>query len=354
MKMEQFFINKTGIEMLDVFRAYGLGFLLRGIEREDLEVTIRDENYAFILELFGEVPSSPDEQIFAEVENSWREVFRTYRERKDSKKRHPKEEVKEILTDNFIKILDEHRHFDHLPQIGSVAREGRTLYQSIDLSAAKGFREPKLGLTYHDGKQIMIDKCSWALACFGAACVGSWQRGKDFIICLVPNPTEVSLESHRQLQRDLRGENICNLSAVTALTHYSVILTEKIARMKSSRGIVPNLLYYDSVIFNVMRKTGQQPKPGGGGKYGLNFLNKLLNEPYGVEVFDRMNKIFRAGWVKGIKQDLAFALGDFLMHPTLENFRRYEGLNIRGYINENVPLWNKNELEAILRHVEVV
>jgi hypothetical protein len=349
--MESFFVNKTGADMFDAFRAYGLGFLLQGIGREeDLEITIRDMNYAFVLNLKGDIPNSPDEQSFTTVEDSWRRVFSTYRVRRDSKKPHPKQEVRRILTEEFDKILDIYRAVKHLPKIGGSVKGGKTLYQSLDLSAAKGFREQKLGSTYHDGTQIKVDPISWALACFGAAFVGSWQSGKDFIVSLVPNPNKVTVESHRQIREDLKTEKICNLSANVALAHYSVKLSEMVARMKSGYGFIN----YNSVIFNVMRKTGQQAKPSGGGKYGLTFLNKVVNEDFGVETLQRINKLFRMGFVKGIKQDIAFAFADFLIHPNLETFRRCEDLYIRGCIKENLALWGRAEMEAILKHAEAV
>jgi len=345
---EQLMINKTGLDMFDAFRAYGLALAVKGIRAEDIEVDIRDVNYAFVLTVEGSIPSSADDQLFVENEG-WRRVFRTYRERKDSKKPNPREDVENILSTQYEELLETNRNPTFLSTMGKRVNSGRTLYQSLDISAAKGFREEKRGTAYHEGTQIEVDKYSWTIACLGAAFFGSWREGKDFIVSLVPNPLEVSITSHRQLQEDLNKKNLCNISSNAALAHYSVKLAEVIVRREASRETK-----YDSVIFNTMRKTGQQPKPGGGGRFGLEFLFGLIKEPHGYEALQIMDGIFRAGFIKGVKQSLAFAFADFLFHPTMENFRRCEDLNIRGHINENVHLWDKTALEAVLKHVEAV
>jgi len=332
--------------MFDTYRAFGLALIISN-EDEDNEVRIQDTGYAYLVEAKGKVSEKPDSVLFEDT-NGWRRIFGTYRERKDSRKKHPKNEVEELVTQDYGKILETYRKLDFTPTIGHRVEDGRTLYQSLDVSAAKGYREEKRDV-YHEGTQLEVDKYSWALACIGAAQSSVWRYGESFILSLVPNPSDVLLISHRTLQKDL-DEKVCAISANTALIHYSVRLAILVAERQQSHRVK-----YDSVIFNVMQKTGQQPKPGGGGKYSLSFLENLAKTSAGVLALKEVDRKFPSSpHVKGIKQNLALALTDFLLRPTLENFRDLESLYIRGQINRKFYPWKKDQLEEILNYVEIV
>jgi hypothetical protein len=112
---------------------------------------------------------------------------------------------------------------------------------------------------------------------------------------------------------------------------------------------------YDEVIFNVMQKTGHQPKPGGGGRYNLTFLKELTKTGAGQETLNIMDRHLLPvnPNVKGIKQDVALALSDFLLHPALNNFRRFESLYIRGQVKGELCPWNKTQLGELLKYVEI-
>jgi len=345
---ERFYINKTGLELFDVIRAYGLGITISGIRYEEPEVTIKDVGYAYVLEIEGEPLKEPDEELFVGDEIKWRQIFRTFKVRKDAKKKHPREDLEEIISQNFEKILEIHKRADFIPEIGKRVKEGRTLYQTLDVSAAKGFREEKRGATYHEGSQLQVDKYTWAIAVLGAIHFVSWRESVDFMTILIPNPLDVYLLEHREIYNELERERVCRISATTTLAHYSVKLAIQIAK----RGKAP-LVKYDSVIFNVMQKTGQQPKPFGGGKYSLDFLEKLAESPQGLEALEKLNHLFPLSrQVKGIRQDIALATAEFLIRPSFENFRRWESLYIRGYINKKLPLWDKSLLGEIIKNVE--
>lgn len=345
MKQERFFVNKTSLEMFDVFRAYGLAFLIS--DTEDTDIIIRDIGYCYQIDVRGELPKKPN-PLLLEERDEWRRIFRTFRERKDSKKKHPRKEVEKLIMEEYEEIKEIHRKIDFLPKIGKSVEEGKTLYQTLDVSAAKGYREEKRS-SYHEGTQLEVDKYSWAVSCIGAAWTIVWRESKSFILCMVPNPYDVLLISHRAIQNDL-DKRVCAISANTALVHYSVRLTTLVAE----RQLSPNVKY-DSVVFNTMRKTGQQPKPGGGGKYSLIFLESLAETSQGVLALKEIDRKFPlSSRVKGIQQDLALALTDFLLRPTLENFKTFESLYIRGQIDKKFFPWDKQQLEEIVKHVEAV
>jgi hypothetical protein len=308
-------------------------------------VRIRDIGYAYRIDTKGVLPNRPDLLLLEEGEG-WSHIFRA-KERKDSKKKPPREDLEEILTQDFMQILNVHRRVNFLPNIGKNIKDGRTLYQTIEVSAAKGYRERKRS-SYHEGTQLEVDKYSWAISCVGAALTSVWKRTQTFISSMVPNPFDVLLISHRAIQKDL-DKKVCVISANTALVHYSVRLTLLIAERKLSHNVK-----YESILFNVMQKTGQQPKPAGGGKYSLAFLEKLATTPEGIRALREIDRKFPLSpRSKGIEQNLALALTDFLLRPTLGNYRIFESLYIRGQINKKFYPWRKQELEEILKYVEI-
>lgn len=345
-----FIVNKTGFEMFDCFRAYGLALLISGLDN-DPATYIRDCGIAYIINVEGEPPRNPDLEIFEKAEsNSWPLVFQTFKERKDLKGKPPLEDVRDIAIQNYGRILDLHSRPDFVPEIGTKVKDGKTLYQSIDVSAAKGYREEKR-LAYHEGSQLQVDKFSWSIATVGAAWFGVWPRNlmrKDigFSICIAPNPEKVLLLTHREVHENIDKE-FCPISANTAIIHYSIKLVKSILRRSDE-------VNYNEVIFNVMQKTGQQPKPGGGGRYNLTFLTDLAKTSVGYETLDFIDRYLLPinPNVKGIRQDVALALSDFLLHPILDNFRRFENLYVRGELNKELHPWEKLHLEELLKHVE--
>jgi len=350
MNTHRFIINRTSFDMFDVFRAYGLAYLISGFEK-DIETKIYDHGYVFVIEARSELPTKPDPKLFEETGSAWSIIFRTFKERKDLKALPPRKDAENIITKEYTHLLDLHRKYDFFPQIGKKVKDGRTLYQTMDISAAKGFREEKRDV-YHDGSQIEVDRYSWATAVIGAAWSSVWPQNlmrKDvtFLICMVPNPKKVLLISHRDVQNRL-DKRLCGISANTALIHYSLKLVQ-LVREKSDE------VEYDNIIFNVMQKTRQQPKPGGGGKYSLDFLEKLAKKNAGLYALEKIDRhlLPTNPRVKGIHQNVALTLTDFLLRPNLENLRTFESLYIRGQIDKKFYPWEKGQLEEILNHVEV-
>jgi len=343
----QLFLNKTGFEMFDALRAFGLAYLVKNPD-DITDIRIQDLGHLYLVSTEGKLPSNVNPQLFVD-NDGWGQVFQTVRERKDAKKKFPRKDVEEILSTEYQEILKTHSDPGFHPVIGNVVKDGRAIYQSIDVSAAKGFREEKKGVTYHEGSQLYTDKHSWAIACIGSVFFNYHRVGSDFILNLVPNPTDVWLIQHRQIRDDLSKENICNISANVALAHYSVKMASVIARRKAARSSK-----YDSIIFNVMRRTGQQPKPGGGGKFGLSLMEQFLQDPAGFDALEKIDIIMSNGYAKGIKQELTFSFAEFIIHPSLRTFIRCEDLYIRARISKNVMLWDKKPLEVLLKNVQDV
>jgi len=349
MARERFYVNKTGFEMFDVFRAYGLAFSITGF-RGEAEVEIIDKHYAYYVDIVnGSVSDRPDAELFADI-SMWEGVFGKGKLRKDAKKKPTKIACEEILNREYKKILDLHSHEDYVPEIGNDHKDCETLYQTIDVSASKGFREEKMGSTYHEGSQLYVDRYSWVIVCIGRVFFGTriarGGRKKGYVLTVIPNPEKVLLHEQRQFQKDLDLKYLCGLSPNATLVHYAVKLSLLLTKKRPT-------IEYSNIVFNVLQKTGQKPKPSGGGKYSLDLLEKLSMSRSGIEVLEEFDKEFALSYVKGIRQDVASALTDFLLRPTLENFRTFESLYIRGQIDKKFYPWEKEQLEEILNHVEV-
>lgn len=354
MAKKRFYVNKTGFEMFDVFRAYGLAFAITGIQSSKVDAKISDRGYLYYVDVDGDgvLPNKPDPELFADSDD-WIRVFDRGKWRKDAKKKPPKPDCEEIFNTKYQKILDLHSHMEYVPSIGYKVNDGRTLYQTFDVSASKGFREAKVGSTYHDGTQLYVDKYSWSIACIGRVFFGvrvdRGGRKKGYALTVAPNPDEVLLHEHRQIRKDLDLKSLCGLSPNATLVHYAVKLSLLLAKRR------PNIKY-GSIIFNVLQRTGQKPKPSGGGRYNLDLLEKLLNPAIigvGIRILQKFDEEFELSAIKGIRQDVALALTDFLLRPTLENFRTFESLYIRGQINRKFDPWKKDQLEELLNHVEI-
>jgi hypothetical protein len=352
MVKERFYVNKTGFEMFDVFRAYGLAFAITGIQSSKVDARISDRGYLYCIDVDGAPSNKPDPELFVDSDD-WIRVFGRGKWRKDAKKKPPKPDCEEIFNTKYQKILDLHRDMGYVPHIGYKVKEGRTLYQTFDVSASKGFREAKVGSTYHDGTQLYVDKYSWSIACIGRVFFGvriaRGGRKKGYALTVAPNPDEVLLHEHRQIRKDLDLKRLCGLSPNATLVHYAVKLSLFLAKRRPETK-------YESIIFNVLQRTGQQPKPSGGGRYSLGLLEKFLNPSIisvGIRVLEKFDEEFELSTIKGIRQDIALALADFLLRPNLENFRTFASLYIRGQIKRKFNPWKKDQLEEILNHVEI-
>lgn len=344
---ESYFINKTGYEMFDVTRAFGLALSIEGLTYEGVRTRITDWGRAFAITVTGTKKDVPDPQLFAD-DSVWQRVFATHRERKDSKKSHPKEDIKRILTDRYEETLSEHSNPLFNPKIGRSIADGRTFYQSMDISAAKGLREEKKSATYSEGTQLLVDPLSWAVSCLGHAFFVSTYRPSDFILTLVPNPSDIQFLHHRQIKKDLDSETVCRASAGVALAHYATKLVRTIALRKDTKA------EYESVVYNLQRRTGQQPKPSGGGRYGLDFLVRLACQPRGVDALAWIDRTISLGWRKGIRQDMASSLSDLIGHPDATSLKRFASLSARAQAKGEASPWEREVFEEVIRNVKHV
>jgi hypothetical protein len=321
---------KSGLEIFDVARAYGLAALLSYADEEQAaQPTIRDQGTAYLVELERGRPSV--KHLTAEGNSGWLEAFNTgdfgdplapqwnslfvtdtakFKERK-------RQQVQRVLEERLSDLIGQARE----PLLVAIFDGGETLPGGLDPVAFKGLRGRTRG-QYTEG-QTKVDTLNWALGCLGAALAGRfiYQRTAGSFV-VYPVPELVKWWDFREIRDETYGKRLSYLSVQNAAAHYSVVLAEHLRRRAASAGKAgprySNLLYFS------LFKTGNQWKPGGAGRLNLRpLLGLALERPHeAARVFEVWEYLFRRGSARG-NEDLAQAITEFIMHPTLESYERH-------------------------------
>lgn len=352
--MNTWYVNKTNMPMFDATRAYGLAELISKIVGDEM-ITIRDMGNAYKIEYEGNVPKVGEsekarlESLFADSTKFDEPLTTQLRD-----KQNIINSVREVIIDSTDEILDSYS--DPTFQVKTSARKEAgmmTLYQSLDVVASKSIRELRLGLTYDEGGQLYVDEQNFSIALIGSAYFRHFRRAQNFMLSIIPNPLEVNVLQHIQIQNDMDVKGLCTISHLTALSHYAVSLA-LILGYRREKSAYSNA--YDHLIFNEMQRTGKQFKPSASGKYPLEYcLNLSLNEE-GMASLNIMKSIFSRGFVKGHPQKVAYALAQFISDPSLDNYLYYIDSHLRGYIEKDkskrvIYLYDKLCLEELFKYV---
>ncbi len=265
-----YLVAKTGMEIFDLCRAYGLAILLDSVSPEEIRTLIRDAGAFYLIEQTGEKlsPELLNEQNrnwMQLFENGdWRQVFLTYKDKYNNQVR----KVNETLMENFDSIIEKAKDPTYSPAISPSS--GETLPGPLDPSAFKGLRGKTRG-DYAEG-QTKVDKESWALACLGAAISGRYKNQRsqgnrwDYFV-IFPAPENLYLDNFRYIKESTYAISLKYLSAQNAAAHFSIILAQKMREMVASKAKFSDrysCLFYFSII-----QTGQQYKPSTGGRLSL-------------------------------------------------------------------------------------
>ncbi len=354
----QYYIMKSGLEIFDLCRAYGLATFIDFASAEDTSPIIYDAGSFYIIE--HESIEISKERLIKNVgwhslfeespdERTWSRVFLT------DKKNWPKKvkRVKEILTKNAEDILRDYREPYRYPQISS--NKGETLSGPLDPSAFKGLRGKTRG--DYTEKQTRVDDLNWAIASLGGKIGGKylWDRRTKGYFAIFPAPKRVESKNWREISNWLDDKCRLNyISVQNAAAHFSVLLAEKMREMSASksqfRDTFSGLLYFSIV------QSGQQFKPSVGGNLSLHPLMTLAlpGNPAVAKVFDVWNYLFRKGSVQGC-EDLAEAITQFIMSPSLEAYENHVKVFLR-YVSmprevKSANLYDDEALKEVIRYV---
>jgi len=226
--------------------------------------------------------------------------------------------AKRILEEGFDNLLD---NAGKPPGLMTDLDGSETLPGGLDPVAFKGLRGRTRG-QYTEG-QTKVDPLNWALACLGGALArrSVYQRNAGYFV-VYPVPELVRWADFREVRKETQGERLNYLSVQNAAAHYSVLLAERLRRLAAS-GLAHASRYSNLVYFSLF-KTGNQWKPGNAGRLNLQpLLDLALQRPDEAEgVFKVWEYLFRRGSVQG-NEDLALAISELIMHPTLRSYERH-------------------------------
>jgi hypothetical protein len=326
----QFWITKSGLEIFDVARAYGLAALLSyADEAQFAPPFVSDAGAVYCVDLPGGKPSAS--RLTGTSNSGWLEAFAigdfgdplspqwnslfvtdtaAFKESKRAAAKH-------LLENRLDELLGQ------ASQPGLVADfdGGETLPGGLDPVAFKGLRGGTRG--QYSERQMKVDKLNWALACLGGALAGRfiYQKGAGYFV-VYPVPESIEWTDFREVRRETYGERLSYLSVQNAAAHYSVVLAEHL-RSRAASGLASTPRYSNLLYFSLF-KTGNQWKPGGAGRLNLQpLLDLALGRPHdAADVFKVWLYLFRRRSARGNK-DLALAITDLVMQPTLDSYERH-------------------------------
>lgn len=353
--MHSWYVNKTNMQMFDVERAYGLALLISKVTGSQ-SIVIKDLGFAYFIESDVEVSDVGENQkrdletLFSDSNKFDYPLATQLRDRKTVVN-----ETEKVVLENTNEIMKVHATPSFTVKFSIKKAEGlTTLYQSLDVTASKSFRELKMGMSYGEGGQLFVDKFSFSVALIGSAFFMHFKPTREFLIAIGPNPAEINVLSHMDIKNDMKVEHLCPISDLTVLSHYAVSLSLVLGERKA-KGVYMNS--YDCLVFNEMRRTGKQFKPSGSGRFPLDYCLHLSGSKEGMEMLKIVQSIFKRGFVKGHPQRLALALAQFLAEPSLDNYSRYIDIHLRGYIekdkNKRISnLYDRASLEEAIKYVK--
>jgi hypothetical protein len=350
--MQNFYVVKTGWEMFDLSRAYGLGLLLYGLS--DKEVFLSDKSYWY------ELTSSEIQKInpgklseFLRDDLSWNELGREIRGKKES--------IIDFFGDetNINNLISSYSQFDvsDIP-----TSKGETLYGTMEGRAIKGIRkEIRLKSAYSEGDNINVSKDDWSLSVLGHLNVTVWKYkipGFDELLAAMPVPSLTGTKVYN-LYRSIRV-NINN--AVKRIHHAGILATlayigievVKLTQQESPLVYTPQ---FSSIQYNNLTSTGRgitkRWKPTTGGFFPLEFLNMVGQSLEAQRILNQWTEIFRKTNLRAGYEDLAIYLSEFITYPSLDTLERYLKTHLRFFLTKDikVSLYEEKTFGEVMQYV---
>lgn len=350
----QYFVTRSGLEIFDACRAYGLAELLHSLARGRAAPTITEVGggYCVVMprELHDASLTECEEWHGVFSQNSWQQVFLTY------KKLWPgqRDRVKNSL---------ERRAGEILGKAGSelrVTAEGDcTLPGALDPTAFKGLK----GLTggsYSEGPTT-ADELNWALGCLGAAVAQRYKIQKalgrkwEYYVTL-PVPEEVRLGDFHTVRQLVYEKGLHYNGVRNAAAHFSLLLADAVREKGAGNPWFP--MRFSSVVYFWLFQSGQQYKPSAGGVVQVGKLigTALAHPEAASEMFRTWDYLFRRGSTKG-GEDLAEAATELILTPSLESYYRHARIFLRYVVDRNKGvkhenLYTERALQEVMNYVQ--
>ena len=341
----QFYCMKTNMEMFDVCRAYGLGLILDTLKgKEEENVIISDLGIYYLIE--GPSIKNYDKKRIIPLFDvnspslNWKETFLTSPQRKikgelKSATRKKIIQAREIISKRIKTIL---KSYSKPQPIEIPVSKGETLLQSMELVATKGYRVAvRNKVSYTEGAPLKVPKEEWALAILGETHLSVWKLGEGLVF-IIPQPQRINIMHWRDIRDNIDVRRLSRVSSSATLSHTAVLLAQELQRRKQSG--TPFIDRFSSLIFGGMSSVGRgQWKPNKGGLFPLDFLYDLIESDLEIsgEIFEIWDNVFQIGNIRG-NEDLALSLSEFIVHPTLESWERYQRVHVRYLLKKDVPI----------------
>lgn len=337
--MNRFLVPKSGWQFLDLAKAYGIGILVYALSGDG---EISDVGACYEIKTQKDLDFSNMPRIHKYLEDNledWNYVLTTLSKAKVEKL---KQAIKEFFADenNVENILN--GHFG-----GKLV----TLPQSLELGASKGIR--KVIPSSYSEEQIKIPQDEFYLGVLGAINTSLWKYSNEYWVVVNPLPSKTKIkhiyEIKLRLKDSIKGFHKAGYFATIAYIATKMVKEEK--ALANGGKFSPKI---DGILYGVMIKTGNQPKPFTSGLFPFDFIHATVT--YNEDVLDMWLKIFELTAFKKGYEDIAIALSKFISEPTLDNYYTYIRLHLRNELRRESLKFGVYDLESlleVLKNVEV-
>jgi hypothetical protein len=343
--MSSFYIRKTGMEIFDITRAYGLAWIL-SILSEDFNTRVRDKEWYFEIICNRKISYSRISHLRTLTFNSlsWDESMKTYTDRKKIIKM--RNQINKILSSkkSLEKIISKYKDLEQDLNQSVINKKG-TLLLSLDPRAAKGIREQILGRKYDEGSNIKCALEDVLLSIVGHLNSTVYNYGDKILLGVVPGPSVegVLIRALKDVHKHLAdGVKSYHPAGTFSTVTYSAILLYLYILKRTENKTASPLRRDDicSLFFYSMNKTGSQWKPGELGVFDMSHLDDIPKNI--LEIWaDLLRKIRDLYFSKkGDFRNVAVYLAEFIENKSLESYTRYvySHLNMKLKCNSNKKL----------------
>jgi hypothetical protein len=367
-----YYVMKTGLPMFDACRAYGLALILEKLRQAvdaNEDVTIQDAGAMYLLNgpSADDLADASTVRLFDDLitlNDGWSRVLLTISRRTQVNRlagtRTQVEDkigaVRQIL-ENPLNVLAVFKTATVCDLVSGKRKGYETVFGSMDVSAFKGFREPKLD-TYTEGGELSAPKEHWAIALLGGANLIYWSFAGDDYAGLLPSPQFVMLYNHREVKRIVESGFVNRVSMATVAAHYAVRLADALRQRRASK-LATSDRYSDLIIQTLSSVgKGQAWKAQSGSLFPMEFPMSLVNsnETTAAEILKLWDTLFRYGNKKG-KEAVAITLADLIAQPSLENAELHFRVHLRASLKKDEPelrgiLYQTHWLQEVMQHVQ--
>jgi hypothetical protein len=351
----QFFVMKSGLEVFDTCRAYGLAQLICSAAGDDHSVTIVDMGGAFSITLPVNLQlpnlSRSDSWRALFTENNWQFIFLTYK----AAWSRQREQIRQALQKRLGDILST------AAESGLVAdfTGNATLPGPLDPIAFKGLKGARADdyVEY----QTSADEENWALGCLGAAVAQQYKAqrvgGKkwEYYVTL-PVPAALSFRVFLEVRELARKESLSYVGVRNAAAHSAVLIADAVREKAQGNPAFPAT--FNKVLYFSMFRSGQQFKPASGGTAAIASLIRyaLCDPADAYEMFQTWRYLFRRGSTRG-SEDLAEAITELVLAPSTESYYRHARVFSRYIANrqkgvKHEHLYSERGLTTVFKYVE--